>query len=170
MKEHTGMRPHDVVVLLGVLLQKNNEWYMKDLATKLLLSQSEISESLHRSMQVQLIDHQKKMVQRLNLKDFLFHGLKFVFPAIQGTIERGIPTGTSSNPFKDQVQTKIPMVWAHQQGQIEGISITPLYQKLPDACQKWDKLHHILSAVDLIRLNKSSREVNIAKEFLAQVL
>lgn len=43
MKEHTGMRPHDVVVLFGVLVQKNNEWYMNDLATKLMLSQSEIS-------------------------------------------------------------------------------------------------------------------------------
>jgi predicted transcriptional regulator len=49
MKAHQGVRPHDIVVLLKIIsLDKN--WLNKDLASSLYISNSEISESLNRSM------------------------------------------------------------------------------------------------------------------------
>jgi len=29
MKQHTGMRPHDLFILCAVILQKNDDWFMK---------------------------------------------------------------------------------------------------------------------------------------------
>ena len=46
MKQHTGMKPHDLIILCAVILQKNDDLFMKDLAHQLNLSQSEISEAL----------------------------------------------------------------------------------------------------------------------------
>ncbi len=48
MKKHSGMRPHDIVVLLKIASKGNTPWLMKDLASELAISAGEISESLHR--------------------------------------------------------------------------------------------------------------------------
>lgn len=35
MKKHSGMRPHDIVVLLKIAAKKDSDWLMKDLAHEL---------------------------------------------------------------------------------------------------------------------------------------
>ncbi|MDZ7808353.1 MAG: hypothetical protein U5K71_14755 [Gracilimonas sp.] len=105
------MRPHDVIVLCAVILQKENDWYMKYFVYQLMLSQSEISESLHRSMLVGLVDNEKRAVQRLNFYEFLEHGLKYVFPAIPGTLDRGIPTAVSAEPLVNSINSSMKIVW-----------------------------------------------------------
>jgi hypothetical protein len=50
MKKHSGMRPHDIVILLKIAAKDDRDWYMKDLAYELGISASEISESIHRSV------------------------------------------------------------------------------------------------------------------------
>ena len=52
---------------------------MKNLAFQLGISQSEVSESLNRSMEAGLIDESKKIVNRIALVEFLIHGIKYVF-------------------------------------------------------------------------------------------
>ncbi|WP_234567494.1 hypothetical protein [Rhodohalobacter sp. 614A] len=170
MKEHTGMRPHDIVVLSAVLLQKSDNWYMKDLAHSLRLSQSEISESLHRSMQVNLIGPEKKHVQRMNLRDFIQFGLQYVFPALPGTIDRGIPAAISVPPFKEQISSSMDIVWAYPGGETSGITIPPLYPKLPQACLEWQELYQFVSILDVIRMNQNRREMDIATQLLKSQL
>ena len=128
------MRPHDLIILCAVVLQKDDSWFMKDLAHRLNLSQSEVSESLHRSMQVGLIDPEKRRVQKLNLMEFLQHGLKYTFPAIPGTLDRGLPTAVSAKPLADQLNASIDYIWPVPWGEMNGVVITPLYSKLPKAC------------------------------------
>ncbi len=60
MKEHSGMRPHDIVVLLKIAAKNADSWYMKDLAHELNISASEISESINRSVIAGLIFADKK--------------------------------------------------------------------------------------------------------------
>lgn len=170
MKQHNGMRPHDVVVLSGVILQKENDWYMKDLAYQLMLSQSEISESLNRSMQVGLIDAEKRTVQRLNFCEFLEHGLKYVFPAIPGTLDRGIPTAVSAAPLSNSINSSVKIVWPVAGASTRGITIDPLYPKLPKACQEWQELYEVASLLDVIRMNQNAREIELAVQYLKEKL
>ena len=43
------MRPQDIVILLAIISYGKKDWLMKDVAISLYISQSEVSESLHRS-------------------------------------------------------------------------------------------------------------------------
>jgi len=76
MKKHSGMRPHDIVVLLKIAAKKDAPWLMKDLANELGISRSEISESLHRSSLAGLITKDKQQLMKLSILDFLEHGLR----------------------------------------------------------------------------------------------
>ena len=98
MKKHNGMRPLDVVLLLKIITLGNQKYLWKDVAHSLVISPSEISESLNRSVYASLLDSSKNMVLKNNLLDFLMYGLKYVFPQKPAEISRGMPTAHSS-PF-----------------------------------------------------------------------
>lgn len=170
MKQHTGMRPHDLIILCAVVLQKDDSWFMKDLAHQLKLSQSEVSESLHRSMQVGLIDPEKRRVQKLNLMEFLQHGLKYTFPAIPGTLDRGEPTAVSAKPLADKLNSSIKFIWPVPGGEMNGVVITPLYSKLPKACFEWMALYRVAALIDTLRLNLNAREIELAIQLLKSQL
>ena len=64
MKAHKGMRPQDIVVLLKIFSLGEEDWLNKDLSNSLFISQSEISESLNRSLYAGLIGIDKKTIQK----------------------------------------------------------------------------------------------------------
>src|SRR5688500_9438305 len=96
MKAHKGMRPQDVVVLLKIIAKGKEAWLNKDLARELFLSPSEVSESLNRSLLAGLVDPSKRKVFLSSLLDFLFFGLRYVYPVQPGAVSRGIPTAHSA--------------------------------------------------------------------------
>jgi len=161
MKEHNGMRPQDICILLKIIAKRNGDWYNKDLGYELNISNSEISESLNRSMQAQLVDEEKRHVYRKNLMEFLKHGLKYVFPESPGSMGRGIATAHSAEPLKAKITSKEHYVWADSNGKLRGLTVKPLYRTMPDAVKKDKNLHELLSLVDGIRLGKI-REQDLA--------
>jgi Mn-dependent DtxR family transcriptional regulator len=82
MRQHNGMRPQDVVILLKIITKKDRPWQNKDLAGELFISPAEVSDSLSRSEVAGLIDASKKIVFRQSLMEFLEHGL--CFPCTSG--------------------------------------------------------------------------------------
>lgn len=76
---------------------------MKHLAYDHGISQSEVSESLNRSMEAGLIDESKKIVNRIALVEFLIHGIKYVFPQKPGAITRGVRTAHSAPPLDKKI-------------------------------------------------------------------
>ena len=80
MKKHSGMPPHDVVILLKIIAKGDAQWYMKDIANELQISNSEVSESLNRSVIAELLALNKKMVMRSALFEFLVFGIRYVYP------------------------------------------------------------------------------------------
>jgi hypothetical protein len=60
MRNHSGMRPQDVPILLKIIAKGIEPWQNKDLAAELYFSASEISESLNRSLFARLIDFEKR--------------------------------------------------------------------------------------------------------------
>ena len=161
MKKHSGMRPHDVVILLKIATYGDNDWYMKDIANDLLISPSEVSESLNRSVLAGLISNNKKRLMKSALYDFIVYGLKYVYPAKAGALVRGIKTSHSAPPLSDEILSDEIYVWPYVEGDIRGFSIEPLHQNVPKACIKDSKLYELLTLVDAIRIG-SKREYNFA--------
>jgi hypothetical protein len=167
MKAHNGMRPHDLVVLLKIVSLNNSDWMSKDLAAGLYISNSEISESLNRSMIAKLISPDKRVVFKTALYNFIEYGLKYVFPAEPGPIVRGMPTAHSAPILKASFIADDQYVWPDADGKVKGQSIAPLYPNQVKAALKDDLLYDKLALVDAIRVGRV-REQKKALELLKQ--
>lgn len=170
MKEHNGMKGQDIAILLYICQYCEGEYKVLDIARSLAISQSEVSESLHRSKVAQLIDTYAKKVFRKSLLEFIHYGIKYVFPVRPGAVLRGIPTAHSAPPLhKKIVSTNEAYVWNSSVGKSRGMSIKPLYKSLPEASQTLPEYYELLCLVDAIRIGKA-REVTLAKDILKERL
>lgn len=87
-------------------------------------------------------------------EEFLFHGLKYVFPLETGAVQRGIPTGTSAPRLNEGAFSVLEgeaWVWPHAEGTEKGTGIKPLYRTVPQVVQSDEMLHQALAALDLVR-------------------
>lgn len=155
MKSHNGMRPQDIVILLKIVICKDQSWQYRDLAGSLQLSLSEISESLARSEQAGFLDHTRKKVHKLALMEFIEHGLRYVFPQRPGTLVAGVPTCHSYSYYRSKFIADIQYVWPDTTGEVRGLAITPLYKGVPIAVQKDETLHLLLASIDILRVGKT---------------
>ena len=170
MRKHNGMRPQDIVILLKIItFNKKSDWKVMDLVSSLHLSQSEISESLHRSSLAGLTDITKKKVMRLSLMDFLEHGIQYVFPQHPGALVRGIPTAHSHPAIKKKIVSSENYVWADAEGDTRGQAIEPLSKPVIKAVKKDEELYKLLALVDVIRVGKT-RELKIALAELKKLI
>lgn len=167
MKKHSGMRPHDIAVLLKIASKGEESWYMKDLAYELGISASEISESLNRSVISGLISSDKKTLNKLSLLDFLKSGLRYVYPQQPGSLVRGIGTAHSAPPLNKEILSEEQFVWPFGKGNIRGQAIEPLHKNTPEACISDTKYYELMALTDAIRIGKV-REQNIAFEMLKE--
>lgn len=159
MKEHKGMRPQDVVILLKIISLEHEEWYNKDLADQLGLSNSEVSESLNRSRIGGLIDENKQSVKKDALFEFLVYGLKHVFPVVPGRLLRGMPTAYSAPVLNKDFVVDHPYVWPAKGYSTKGVSVSPLYQTVPEACDNDDTLYDLLALTDALRIGSRNSQV-----------
>lgn len=166
MKNHNGMRPQDVVILLKLSLMKGADWRFQDIADALQISPSEVSESLNRSRQARLVSDDKRSVYAASFLEFLIYGLKYVFPAVPGSMVRGFPTAHSAAPLNQMVTATTELyVWRSSKGSMRGQAIEPLYKTVPIVTQTDNALHELLALVDAIRVGRA-REVKLAIEEL----
>jgi transcriptional regulator with XRE-family HTH domain len=168
MKEPKPMRPQDIVILLKILCTEEG-WRQTDIARALFMSQSEISEALHRSAASGLIDQGRRIIQRKALLEFLVHGLKYVFPARPGPIVRGVPTAHSAAPLSDRIRSRELYVWPCAEGNERGQAIRPLYRTVPQAALQDSSLHRMLALTDSLRVGRA-REISLAAEELKELL
>ena len=170
-KQHKGMRPQDVVVLIKLAIS-NRQWSAKELGQSLGLSKSEVCNSLDRSMQAGLLDDSKRLVKRQRLVEFLQHGVGYVFPAnLTKTFIKGVPTALSAKPLAGRFVSDADFVWPDESGDRMGLGVTPLCSSAPKAAKNDAQLHSVLALVDTLRLESSRvRERNIAKELLEDIL
>ncbi|ALM20157.1 hypothetical protein AAT17_02275 [Nonlabens sp. MIC269] len=170
MKKHSGMRPHDIVILLKIIAKRDQKWYMKDLSYELNISASEVSESINRSVIAGLMASDKKLVMKLALMDFLAHGLPYVYPQQPGAIVRGIPTAHSAAPLNDTIVSNEHYVWPYGKGSLRGQAIEPLYPTVVEAVQKDEKLHELLALVDAVRVGRAREKEIALKELKSRIL
>jgi hypothetical protein len=163
VKKHNGMRPQDIVILLKITSTKKENWLNKEIADSLFISHSEVSEALNRCRAAKLIDISKRKVYTNSLLEFLFYGLKYVFPAEPGKMVRGIATAHSAPPLNKHIKGGFDIyVWQYDEGNCKGQQIEPLYKTVPEASLVDNDLYELLTIVDALRVGKV-RELKLAK-------
>jgi len=163
------MRPQDVAILLKIIALNSKEWQLVPLSNELLISISEISESLNRSRLAGLVDYHKKRPNKQSMLEFLEHGVKYVFPQKPGAMSRGIVTA-HSHPFMKRIfNSEENYVWADQEGEVIGQVIEPFYEKQPKAVKKDPEFYKLLALVDVLRVGRV-REIKVAIDELKRIL
>lgn len=165
MKKHSGMRPHDIIVLLKIAAKGKNNWFMKDLSFELSISASEISESINRSVIAGFIAEDKKRLMKLALLEFLEHGIRYVYPQKPGALVRGIKTAHSAKPLNEQIASSEHYVIPYVEGDTRGQMIEPLHPNLAQACLADPEFYQLVALCDALRVGKV-REKNLAMEEL----
>lgn len=155
------MRPLDIVVLMKLVSLADKPWQYRDLSASLLISISEISASLHRSMIAGLVDGARKKVMRNALMEFLQYGMRYVFPQIPGPIVNGVETAHSHPFYKNHFTSDVPLVWPSVNGKARGQAIEPLHKGVIKAVENDDQLYLLLASIDILRVGKV-REINLA--------
>lgn len=163
------MRPQDIVVLLKIITWQQFDWLGKDLAHSLVISPSEISDSLNRSAFAGLLDESKRKVHRLALMEFLEHGLHYVFPAMPGAMANGLFTAHSHPVMQESFSTDLHYVWPDPSGNVRGLSIQPLYPQQVRAARQDELLYLALALIDVIRVGRA-REIRVAIEKLKKII
>ena len=168
-KSHNGMRPQDIVVLLKKVTLSGRGMTNAMIAKELGISASEVSEALERCRVAHLIDNLKHRVNILALKEFLVHGLKYVFPVQPQAKVRGIATAISAPPMNEKILSeKDVYVWPYAKGNLRGEAIAPLYRTVPEAVRIDPMLHSLLAIADIFRIGRT-REVELAKVELDRI-
>lgn len=163
------LKPQDILVLLKLVAAGDPEISFGRLAAELGMSPSEVHQAVKRAERGGLLrtkpardGGQRKEVNRSALREFLVHGLRYVFPAVRGGESRGIPTGADAPVMKGLNPTSsLPAVWPHPEGSVRGLEFEPIYSSAAGAAQRDDKLYDLLALVDAIRGGRA-RERGIA--------
>ena len=160
------MKPQDIIVALK-LLSHDSSRTVRDLATCLYLSKSEISNCQSRLIKSYLLNNDRQ-VMKANLFEFILFGLKYVFPGELGAPARGIPTAWGHKLF-NQIRAKQIPVWPDADGQTYGPAIKPLYPKLPKVCRVDPYIYECAASIDAIRVGRT-REKVIAQDYFTSLL
>lgn len=159
------LRPQDVLILLKLIVEEGKPWTQMSIAKALLMSQSEVSESLARSGYARLLYEKGKKVARQPLIDLLQYGIAWIFPQQPGSVVRGIPTAHSAAPLNGLITSEEHYVWPYAKGSVRGQAIQPLYSAILPIIEKDTELYELLALVDALRVGKV-REKKLAIELL----
>jgi hypothetical protein len=154
---------------------QSERYSVRGLSAELGISKTEVSASLRRSMDVELVRKDRHSgLLRANaraLLGLLEHSVKYVFPARPGPLGRGIPTAFAAPVLANEVLSAgdTIYVWPYARGSRMGQTILPLFKTVPIAVQSDPDLYAMLALVDAIRLG-NPRERTVARKRLEQLL
>ena len=167
------LKPQDLFVVLKVAVTRVERPSYAGLAHELFMSASEVHAGVQRAVLSHLLEREQGVliVNRASLREFLLCGVRYAFPAMEGPVARGLPTGVSAPPFHQSFEQAdlLPLVWPDIKGEVRGVSVCPLYPTVPAACRQDPKLYHVLTAFEALRGGRA-REREFAKEVLIETL
>lgn len=159
------LKPQDLLVLLKLVAIGSARWSYSGLATDLGMSPSEVHAAVRRAVAGRLaIPHGDVVTPAIAaLKEFLAHGVQYVFVPERGGLTRGMPTAHAALPLRDELapSADLPPVWPDPEGEVRGLAFSPLYKAAPIAARKDPKLYELLALVDAVRGGRA-RERSLA--------
>lgn len=138
-----------------------------ELAKSLEISTSEGHACIQRLAQSRLVaidENGFRLIGSL-IYDFIVNGAVYCFPAVMGSITRGVPTSYAASPLKELIvqPEELPPVWPDAQGSTRGIALYPLYPSVPNAIRADSQLYQNLALFDALRAG-AAREREIARD------
>ena len=162
------LKPQDVLVLLKLVAIEKKHWSFNTLAVELGMSPSEVHAAVGRSVSAGLALRVDDIITPniSSLREFLIHGLKFVFVPDRGGLTRGVPTRYAASPLNEALvqSDEPPPVWPDPEGEARGEALSPLYKSVPKAIRNDRKLYELLVLVDAIRGGRAREQKIAVKE------
>jgi hypothetical protein len=164
-----ALKSQDVYVALKIVAAGSRRPPYSHLASELVMSPSEVHACVKRAQISQLL-HGPILQNQPNmaaLEEFLFHGLRYAFPAERGEITRGVATSYAAEPLVKliaQGSEPIP-VWPCVTGKQRGVAFAPLYKTAPIAALRDSSFYEYLVLADAMRDGRA-RERKIAEREL----
>jgi hypothetical protein len=146
------MKGQDLVVLAKLFDSRARSLGFLELGRALALSASETHAAVRRLRDCGLVDAARAPIRR-NVMEFLFSGLRYVFPfRPSGGSVRGLPTAWGAPVAQGVFAVDGPVpVWAVPDGDAVGPAYAPLYPTAPRAARADRALYDRLALFDLAR-------------------
>lgn len=158
------LQPRDVFVAIKLHLTPDPTISYERLGSEIGLSASTMHRSVKRLMEAGLLTRRRE-VMRLDLRDLLLHGVRYVYYVKPGEPTRGMPTAFAASPLDQNVSAggEIP-VWPDPEGAARGYALEPLDERVPEAARRDPRLYELLALVDAIRIGRPREFALAAKE------
>jgi DNA-binding Lrp family transcriptional regulator len=158
------LKAQDVLVSLCLIDAPPGDRAFPKLAQHLGISASEAHAAVKRAVRSGLVDGETRSVRKEALREFLVHGIRYVFPPEWSGVTRGVPTSYAAPPLKEQfAEGDMPPVWPHPEGTVRGEGLAPLYKSAPRAALRDAHLYEWLALVDAVRAGRA-RERRLAAQ------
>jgi DNA-binding transcriptional MocR family regulator len=142
----------DVVVLFA-LMNESEGWTLRSLADRLGVQHSKVQRAVGRLAVAGLYDADRRQVIPHAAEEFVQHGLRYLHPAREGPVVRGVPTAWAAPPLKDEIVSKaLPPVWPEPRSKIRGQAVEPLDESLPRLVRSWPEVAELAALADALRL------------------
>lgn len=149
------LKPQDVLVLLKLVALGGQPWTYGGLAAQLGMSPSQLHAAVARALKARLAVREGSAIvpNARNLEEFLVHGLKYAFVPERGEVTRGMPTGYAAPPLSGHFAPNgdLPPVWPWAEGEVRGVTFSPLYPLTPGAARVDPRLYELLALTDAVR-------------------
>jgi biotin operon repressor len=152
------MKRQDIFILLWLCLQDKKP-SQKEISEKLDISRAAVSYSIDRCIGLNILDKKKYQVRKQAFLEFIFYGLPYIYPAVKGSIVKGIPTGVSAYPLNQSFSPDPGYVWPTEHATHSGIAIEPLYPSIPLVALNEPRLYEICALVDAVRIGQTREKV-----------
>ena len=167
------LKPQDFYLLLALAALVDQGTTYPELAAFTGLSMSEVHGALKRAEAARLLLFEAKRPRILlpAFKEFLFHGAKYVFPAVRGSMVAGVPTAHAAAPLNARIAPSADPapVWPSIEGTVRGVALIPIYPSAPAAALRNAVLYENLALFDALRMG-NVRERALAQELFEQRL
>lgn len=160
------LKPQDFYLLLALLACRDQGTTYPELAAFSGLSMSEVHGALKRAEAARLLffDAKRPRVLLPAFKEFLFHGARYAFPALRGSMVVGMPTAHAAAPLNAKIapSTEPAPVWPSIEGTVRGMAFIPIYPSAPAAALRSPALYENLALFDALRAG-NARERALAQ-------
>ena len=167
------LKPQDIVIAVKLLCLAKQDWSQGALAQSLFISVSEVNAGLKRLQQCNLIephaDGRRWQVKKANFREFLLHGIAYVYPAQKSAPCHGLPPASSHPDLQQHFKpSSLPaMVWPNPSASCSGFALLPLYPSVIKAVSQDAELYQWLAIIDSLR-DQDNAEIDVAKVLLRE--
>ena len=162
-----SLKTQDILVLLKLVVLRNEAWTYSQLATELDLSSSQVHAAVRRLTRsgLAIAENGHTRIHTRNLEEFLLYALRYLSVPERGPTSRGMATLTSAPPLAAMfVDDGEPIVWPDPSGDARGESLKPIHKSEPAAARRDSELYELLVISDALRAGRARERQAAAKE------